>query len=264
MKTDHTKKTALVTGASSGIGRELTRIFAREGYDIVITARREERLMTIKNKLEKEFDNSVFVYACDLSKSDSPQKLYAYVNSLSIRINVLVNNAGIGDFGFFSKSDQKKNTAMINLNIASLTHLTHIFLPDLMSHDKSYIMNVASTAAFQPGPLMSVYYASKHYVLAFSEAIANELNESGVIVSTLCPGPTASEFQDTSNMEKSKLFEMFPVASSADVAEFGYKALIKEKRVAIYGLLNKIGAKTTALLPRKLVTAAARFIMEKK
>lgn len=259
-----THKTALITGASSGIGRELATVFAREGYNLIITARREERLQVIKKELEKRFKCKVHLFACDLAKDNSPKKLYNFVNNIPLEINVLVNNAGIGNYGFFSESDWQRNETMIKLNITSLTHLTHLFLPGLMKQKKAYIMNVASTAAFQPGPLMSVYYASKHYVLAFSEAIANELSDSGVVVSALCPGPTASEFQEVSKMEKSKLFELFTVASSADVAEFGYKAMMKEKRVAVYGFLNKVGAKVTALLPQKWVTSMVRAIMERK
>lgn len=264
MQNTGTKKTVLITGASSGIGRDLATVFARENYDLIITARRKERLQNIKTDLENEYNVKVIVYPCDLSDTDAPKMLYEFVKTQSISIHVLVNNAGIGDFGFFSESDWEKTSTMIHLNISSVTHLTHLFLPDLMSHEKSYIMNVASTAAFQPGPLMSVYYASKHYVLAFSEAIANELSDSGVIVSALCPGPTESEFQDVSNMDKSKLFEMFPVASATDVAEYGYRSLMKEKRVATYGVLNKIGSKATGLLPKRWVTSAVRFIMEKK
>lgn len=264
MLSPSTHKTALITGASSGIGRELATVFARESYDLVITARREERLQTIKKEIENRFGRTVYLFTCDLSDAESPEKLYRFVQDASLHISVLVNNAGIGDFGFFSESDWGKNAAMLNLNITALTHLTHLFLPDLMRHEKSYILNVASTAAFQPGPLMSVYYASKHYVLAFNEAIANELKDTGVVVSALCPGPTASEFQEVSNMDKSKLFELFPVASSAEVAEFGYRALMKEKQVAIYGFMNKIGAKLTPLLPRKWVTSIVRFIMENK
>lgn len=264
MQPPRTNKTALITGASSGIGRDLATVFAREGYDLIITARREERLQTIKKELESRFNCTINVFACDLAEVESPEKLYRFVNDASLTISVLVNNAGIGDFGLFSDSDWQKIAIMLNLNITSLTHLTHLFLPDLMRQEKAYIMNVASTAAFQPGPLMSVYYATKHYVLAFSEAIANELSSTGVVVSALCPGPTASEFQEVSNMEKSKLFELFPVASSADVAEFGYRALMKEKQVAIYGFLNKVGAKITPLLPKKWVTSAVRIIMDRK
>lgn len=264
MKSSTTKKIALITGASSGIGRDLATVFAKEGYDLIITARREKRLKEIKEELEREYNCKIAIFPCDLSQSDAPIKLHDFVNNMDVRINVLVNNAGIGDFGFFKNSDWDKNAAMLNLNITSLTHLTHLFLPDLMSHKKSYIMNVASTAAFQPGPLMSVYYASKHYVLAFSEAIANELADSEVVVSALCPGPTASEFQEVSNMDRSKVFDLFPIASSADVAEFGFRSLMKEKRVAVYGFLNKIGSKITRLLPGTWVTSFVRFIMQKK
>lgn len=259
-----TKKTALITGSSSGIGRELATVLAREGYDLIITARREDRLQEIKRELENKYNHNVYLFTCDLSESDSPEKLYSFVNSIPCKITVLINNAGIGDYGFFSESEWNKTATMLNLNITALTHLTHLFLPDLMENNKAYIMNVASTAAFQPGPLMSVYYASKHYVLAFSEAIAEELSDTEVVVSALCPGPTASEFQETSNMKKSKLFELFPVASSIEVADFGYRALMKEKRVAVYGFLNKVGTKVTALLPKKWVTSTVRIIMERK
>src|SRR6056297_2904563 len=257
------KKHALITGASSGIGLEMARIFAGEGFDLVLTARREERLMNLKQELEKDHSVRVHLFVADLSKPDAPNSLFQFCENQDLQINVLINNAGIGDYGFFSEADWAKTATMIDLNVKSLTHLTHLFLPGMLERGTGKIMNVASTAAFQPGPLMSVYYATKHYVLAFSEAIANELNDSGVIVTALCPGPTASEFQSVSNMEKSKLFNMFPVASSTDVAEFGYRSLMKEKRIAIYGVLNKLGAKTIPLLPKNVVTSAVRFIMEK-
>jgi len=211
MQTGNVTKTALITGASSGIGRDLSTVFAREGYDLVITARREERLQEIKNELENKFNNRVDVYACDLSENDAPKKLYQFITGLPIRIDTLVNNAGIGDYGFFCESDWEKNATMLNLNITSLTHLTHLFLPDLMSHEKSYIMNVASTAAFQPGPLMSVYYASKHYVLAFSEAITNEVKDKGVVVSALCPDQPLLNFkmsQTWKNQNSSTCFRL--------------------------------------------------------
>lgn len=257
-------KTALITGASSGIGLELACIFAREGYDIFITARREDRLLKLKQELENDFNISVWVLALDLAEAQSPQKIYDYAKSQSITINVLVNNAGVGDYGLFLNSDWKRQQTMINLNISALTHLTHLFLPQLMQNERAYILNVASTAAFQPGPLMSVYYATKHYVLAFSEALANELSCTGVTVTTLCPGPTESEFAETANKKKSKLFDHFPVPGSKEVAEYGYKAMIKGKRVAVHGLPNKISSKIIGLFPRKFVTAVVRKIQERK
>lgn len=258
------QKTALITGASSGIGLELARIFAREGFNLFITARREERLHTLKKELEDANSIRVFVLAVDLSKNDAPGKIHQFVQKHDIQITALINNAGIGDYGFFKDADWNRISSMIDLNMKSLTHLTHLFIPELLKQKDGYIMNVASTAAFQPGPLMSVYYASKHYVLAFSEAIANELSDSGINVSALCPGPTESEFQEVANMKKSKLFDRFPVATSQEVAEYGYKSLMNGKRVAIYGLMNKIAPKFISLVPRCWVTAAVRKIQERK
>lgn len=254
------KSTTLITGASSGIGMELARIFAREGHNLLLTARREERLKQLKASLEPEFDIEAAIFPCDLSEPEAPKALFDFCNKNKIEINTLVNNAGIGDFGLFIESDWNKQAVMIDLNVRALTHLTHLFLPMLVQQNRAYIMNVASTAAFQPGPLMSVYYASKHYVLAFGEAIAEELKESGVTVTTLCPGPTKSEFQETAGMEKSGLFKKFAVATSDEVAEYGYRAMMKGKRIAVYGILNKISAASVQLFPSRLVTPVVKRI----
>lgn len=257
-------KRALITGASSGIGLELAKIFAQNGHDLVITARRKERLEDLKSELEKEYNISVSIFTADLAEKNAPQELFDFTRQENLEIDFLVNNAGIGDYGFFHEADWEKNGAIIDLNIRSLTHLTRLYLPELIKKERAYIMNVASTAAFQPGPLMSVYYASKHYVLAFSEAIANELSDTGVTVTTLCPGPTESEFQQEANMEKSKLFDRFPVATSREVAEYGYKAMLKGKRVAIHGVMNKLSPKFTGFFPRSFITAVVRKIQERK
>lgn len=258
------KETALITGASSGIGLELARVFAREGYDLLITARRENKLLKLSDELESTYQIRVSCFVTDLSAPESPKELYDFAASGGLNITILINNAGIGDYGFFHESDWDKTASMIDLNMRALTHLTRLFLPDLISKKRAYVMNVASTAAFQPGPLMSVYYASKHYVLAFSEAIANELGHTGVTVTTLCPGPTESEFQEKASMQKSKLFDRFPVASSKEVAEYGYSAMKKGKRVAIYGVQNKLTPFITGLLPRNFITSAVRKIQEQK
>jgi hypothetical protein len=254
------ESTALITGASSGIGMELARIFAREGHNLLLTARRKERLKNLKETLEKEFDIEAATYSCDLSNPEAPKALFEFCSKNKIEINTLVNNAGIGDFGPFTESDWSKQAVMIDLNVRALTHLTHLFLPKLVQQKRAYIMNVASTAAFQPGPLMSVYYATKHYVLAFGEAIAEELKETGVTVTTLCPGPTKSEFQQTAGMEKSGLFKKFAVATSDEVAEYGYRAMMKGKRIAVYGVLNKLSAASVQLLPSRLVTPMVKRI----
>ena len=258
------KKTALITGASSGIGLELARIFAREGHDLLITARRKERLNGLKKELEQEFGIEVNTFPVDLADIDSPQKLYDFTQKQSLSVHFLVNNAGVGDYGLFHKSDWNRQAAIIDLNIRALTHLTHLFLPSMVEKESAHILNIASTAAFQPGPFMSVYYASKNYVLAFGEAIANELQDTGVTVTTLCPGPTESEFQKLANMEKSKLFDRLPVATSKQVADYGYKTMLQGKRVAIYGALNRIAPKIVSLFPRKFVTAVVRKIQERK
>ena len=257
-------ETALITGASSGIGLELARVFARNGYDLLITARRKQRLLELKYELEGTYNNRVKCFVTDLSEPDAPRQLHKYAVACDLPVTVLVNNAGIGDYGFFHESDWDKTATMIDLNMRSITHLTRLFLPDLINHKRAYVMNVASTAAFQPGPLMSVYYASKHYVLAFSEAIANELANTGVTVTTLCPGPTESEFQERADMKKSKLLDRAPMATSKDVAEYGFKAMKRGKRVAIYGISNTLTPFFMRLLPRNLVTSAVRRIQERK
>jgi short-subunit dehydrogenase len=257
-------KQALITGASSGIGLELARIFAGEGFDLVLSARREERLMNLKQELEKEHSIHVHIFAADLSKPDAPDALFQFCENQDLQIEILINNAGIGDYGFFSEAEWSKTSSMIDLNVKSLTHLTHLFLPGMIERKAGKIMNVASTASFQPGPLMSVYYATKHYVLAFSEAIANEVAEYGITITALCPGPTQSEFQETANMEKSKLMDRFPMPSSAEVAQYGFKALQNGKRVAIYGTANQFMTYIIKFFPRSWVTAIVRKIQERK
>lgn len=252
--------TTLITGASSGIGMELARVFAREGHDLFIIARREERLNDLKEEMESKHGVTVHVLPLDLSDRNAPQTLFDFTQKKNLTIDVLVNNAGVGDFGFFHESDWKWQETMINLNMKSLTHLTHLFLPKMIKLDSAYIMNVASNAAFQPGPLMSIYYATKHYVLAFSEAIANELKDTSVSVTALCPGPTKSGFQETASMEKSRLVNTMPLPDSRQVAEYGYKAMMKGKRVAVHGIINKIFAVAVRFLPKRLVTASVRFI----
>ena len=257
-------KTALITGASSGIGLELAKVFARENYDLIITARREEKLLELKNELQAKYNIQVWVISGDLAESEVADDIFNFVTEQDIEINALINNAGVGDYGLFIDSDWQRQLTMIQLNITALTKLTHLFLPMLSKQERAYIINVASTAAFQPGPLMSVYYASKHYVLAFSEALANELNGTGVTVTTLCPGPTHSEFVEKANMQKSKLFDRFPVPDSREVAEYGYKSMLKGKRVAVHGLPNKISSTIVGLFPRNMVTAVVRKIQERK
>jgi uncharacterized protein len=251
---------ALITGASSGIGYELAKILAQNQYNLILVSRNTEKLHEMKKSLEDTYSIKVQVLAKDLSMEGSSKEVYAEIKNQPI--DVLINNAGFGDFGFFESSDVHKITAMMQLNMVALTELTHLFLPTMIQQKSGKIMNVASLAAFQPGPLMAVYYATKAYVLSFSEAISNELQKTGVTVTALCPGPTNTGFADVASLSNSKLFTSLPIASAEGVAKFGYKAMIKGTVVAIPGNLNKFSAFLTRFFPRKFVRNMARKIQE--
>lgn len=258
------KNVALITGASGGIGMELARIHAARGNDLVIVARSTNKLTRLKTELETQYTVEVMAISKDLGKREAPEEIYRELQQQEIQVEYLINNAGFGDYGLFFETDWEKEEQMIDLNMKSLTHLTKLFLPDMIKRRSGRIMNVASTAAFQPGPLMAIYYATKHYVLAFSEAIANEVKDYGVTVTALCPGPTASGFQSAAAMEESKLVNSIKMPSSAEVADYGYQAMIKGKAVAIHGKANSMMAKTVGFLPRNLVTGLVRKLQEKK
>jgi short-subunit dehydrogenase len=257
----NSKKTALITGASSGIGYELAKVFAKKNIDLVLTARSEGKLFEIKDELENEYGISVIIIPLDLSDYQNSLKIYELLKAKKITVEYLINNAGFGDYGFFHESDWQKQEQMINLNITALTYLTHLFLKDMVARKSGKIMNVSSTAAFQPGPLMTVYYATKAFVQNFSEALANEVKGFGVTITALCPGPTESNFQAAAEMSDSPLFKR-KMPTSLDVAEYGFKAMMAGKTVAIHGVQNKILHKIVRFSPRKLVTSAVRKIQE--
>ena len=258
------KKTALITGASGGIGMELAHIHASKGDNLVLIARTKEKLDALKLELETQFGISVYNVSIDLSENNAPKAIYEELKGQKIHIDYLINNAGFGDFGDFAKCNWEKQLQMINLNITALTHLTHLFLPAMFKNDFGKILNVASTAAFQPGPTMSVYFATKAYVLSFSEAIANELKGTGVTVTALCPGATATGFKKTASLEKSQLFKGNQIASSREVAEFGYKKMMKGKIVVIHGVMNNILALSTRFAPRNIITAVTKMKLKEK
>jgi short-subunit dehydrogenase len=253
--------TALITGASGGIGLELARKLAAEGFDTILVARSAEKLEELSREIGDRYGRTATVVAADLSKVDGPQDVYRRVEEAGLEVHALVNNAGFATFGAFHESDLDRELGMIQVNIAALAHLTHLFLPRMVARGSGRVLNVASTAAFQPGPLMAGYYASKAFVLHFSEALAVELEGTGVTVTALCPGPTESGFQSRANMEDSKLVQS-GLMSSSGVAEFGYRALMKGKRVAIPGIFNKLGTLTPRLLPRTLVARAVKKLQE--
>lgn len=255
-------KTALITGASGGIGMELAKIFAANQTNLVLAARSEAKLIELKNELA-QYKVNVLVVALDLSQPEAASSLFDYCNSKQLQIDYLINNAGFGDYGMFVSGNWKKQEEMIRLNIQTLTHLTHLFLPSMVKRKYGRIMNVASTAAFQPGPLMSVYYATKAYVLSFSEAIASELEGTGVTVTALCPGPTESGFQNAAAMNESKIVKGRKLPTSKEVAEYAYKSMMNGKVVAIHGFLNVLLATAIHFTPRFLVRKLVRVIQDK-
>ena len=255
-------QTALITGASGGIGLELAHVFAEHGHDLVLVARREVKLQALADELTERHGIDTRVIVQDLTEPHAPENLYNALQEQGINIDFLVNNAGFATYGKFYELDTERELAMLQLNAVALTHLTRKFLPDMVKRGHGGIMNVASTAAFMPGPLMAVYYASKAYVLSFSEAIANELKDTGVSVTTLCPGPTESDFQSRAKMEDSKLVQGGLMDARA-VAVEGYEALMKEQTVVVPGVTNKLSIVLPRFLPRKLVTNIVRSAQER-
>jgi hypothetical protein len=257
------RKTALVTGASSGIGAELARVHAEHGGDLIVVARRREKLEALKAELEAAHGVTVHVLPKDLAQPQAPQEIYDEVRSRGVPIDYLVNNAGFGLRGFFHAQDWATNEAMIKLNILALAALTRLFVPDMVARHRGRILNLGSMAGFMPGPLNAVYYASKAFVISFSEAIANELRHTGVTVTVLCPGPTQSEFTRIAQMSDVNLTRT--LASARRVAEAGYEAMLRGKRVIVPGLANKITIHALLRLsPRRLSTRISRILMEKR
>ena len=256
-------KTALITGSSVGIGYELAKIHAKNGGDLVIIARRKELLNDLKHELEEKYKVKVYAIGKDLSQPGAAGEVYNELKRERISVDYLINNAGFGDFGLFAESDWIKQEKMINLNVTALTHFTHLFLPDMIQKGSGKIMNLASTAAFQPGPTMSVYFASKAYVLSFSEAINYEVRDKGITVTALCPGSTDTSFHNIAIDYRKKLKERSLISSGA-VAEYGYRAMLNGTAVAIPGIKNAIMASMVRFFPRKIILKAVRRIQEKK
>lgn len=244
--------TALVTGASTGIGRELALLFARDGYDLVLVARNEGALADVANQISK-LGRRTHVFAADLSDPAAAGRLHERLTAERIAVDVLVNNAGVGARGRFDRIPLERQIAMIQLNVTSLTALTHLLLPGMLERNEGGILNVASTAAFQPGPLMSVYYATKAYVLSFTEGIAEELSETALKITCLAPGPTETEFARAASMTTSRLFKG-EVMSAAEVAKAGYDGWRDGQRLVIPGTRNLIGALTVRFTPREMVS----------
>lgn len=252
---EDTQTYALVTGATSGIGLEFARLFAADGINLILASRGKAELEQVARELRDSFSVDVAVVPADLSDIHDVEKVYQYTKENKLPVYYVVNNAGFGDYGDITKTSWAKEQSMIALNITALTYLSKMYAADFAHQGGGHIVNVASTAAFQPGPLMAVYYATKSYVLHFSEAIASELHSKGVRVTALCPGPTASKFQEAAAMTESKLVAGKKLPTAAQVACYGYKAMKRGRVVAIHGANNKLNTYALRFLPRRTVRA---------
>jgi short-subunit dehydrogenase len=256
-------QTALITGASGGIGYELAKLFAKDHHNLVLVARSLPKLTQFASELERQFGISAKPISLDLAAAPAPQFLFDQLQREGIAVDILVNNAGYGKFGEFVEMPLEDALGQIQLNITALTHLTKLFAAPMAERGSGRIMNVASTAGFQPGPLMAVYYATKAYVISFSEALASELKDKGVTVTCLCPGATDTGFQGRAGTGNSILFKKLRPMDAKTVARDGYRALMSGKSLVISGLRNRLIAESVRFSPRKLVTAISRKILER-
>lgn len=253
---------ALVTGASSGIGRELARVLASRNTDLILVARSQPELESLAAELRAEHAVEAWVIPADLGDRAAPARLVGEVNDRGLTLEILVNNAGFGAAGRFDNANLERQLQMIQVNVTALTELTGLVLSGMVRRGSGRIMNVASTAAFQPGPLMAVYYASKAFVLSFTQAVAEEVRDTGVTLTALCPGPTRTDFATVADMQGTRLFNSPLTMDARTVAEYGYRAMMRGDRVAIPGFFNRLGAFATRLAPRTLVTRLARMAQE--
>jgi len=246
------KPLALITGASGGIGYELCQQFAKNGYNLILVARDEEKLKKYAAEFKKNHETESTIIIKDLSSTTAADEILHQLKHEKMSVDVLVNNAGFGSYGKFAETDVKKQLSMMQVNMVTLTHLTKLLLPEMLEKKSGKILNVASTAAFFPGPLMAVYYATKAFVYSFSQAIRQELKGTGVSVTVLCPGPTSTGFEKGADLQSSKLFKS-GLMDAKTVAEIAFKALMKNKAMIIPGFRNKVRIALGTLIPRNLM-----------
>ena len=254
---------ALVTGASGGIGYELAKLFAHDHHNLILVARSGSKLAQFADELQRQFGVSVKAIPLDLAAPPAPQFLFDQLQREDVAVDILVNNAAYGKFGEFADIPLEETLGQIQLNVTALTHLTKLFLGPMIERRSGKIMNVASTAGFQPGPLMAVYYATKAYVIWFSEALANELKGSGVNVTCFCPGATETGFAKRADTESSRLFKQMGPMDAKTVAQDGYRGLMKGKGLVISGFHNWLLAESVRFAPRRVVTSISRWVAEK-
>jgi short-subunit dehydrogenase len=254
--------TALITGASSGIGADLARVFARSGWDLILTARNEDALNEIATALRGATGRAITVVTADLSLDGAANVIFTRVAELRLQVDALVNNAGFASHGCFWDIPASTDIGELHVNIVALTHLSKLFLPPMIARRNGYVLNVASTAAYQPGPLMAVYYATKAYVLSLSEALSTELEGTGVSCTALCPGTTATGFQERAGMSNTRLLRL-KTGNSERVARAGYAGMVRRRRVVIPGFGNAAGAFAVRFGPPKLVGRIIRYLNSK-
>jgi short-subunit dehydrogenase len=256
-------KTALITGASAGLGLEFAKLVAEDGHDLVLVARREERLRALAAELTARHGVTVTVLGMDLAQRSTPKQIAEAVQAAGITVDYLINNAGFGSHGPFASTELGRQLEMVDVNVRGLVELTHLFLAPMLARKHGRILNVASVAAFVPGPLMASYYASKAFVLSFSEALSAELHGTGVTVTAWCPGPTATEFGKVANSDRKNLLRR-RVADAAQVARHGYRAMLAGKSVAIPGTANKVNTFLPRIGPRWLLRRVMAWFNRKR
>jgi short-subunit dehydrogenase len=248
--------TALITGASAGLGEHFAEALARRGHDLILVARREDRLNDLAKRVQADHGVTAHVIAADLAAPDAATRLAEAVAARNLPVSILINNAGFGARGAVAELDRALQARMIDLNCRALVELCHVFLPAMITARDGAILNVASTAAFQPGPWMTTYYATKAFVLSFSEGLHEEVKDHGIRVSALCPGPTKTEFAEVADMADSALFERMAAAPGPVVAD-GLKALDANRAVAVSGAMNKLSAASIRFIPRVMARRIA-------
>lgn len=257
-------KTVLITGASNGFGEEFAKLFAKDGYNLVLVARSEDKLKRLGYGLQDEYGlEKVCVVTSDLSRPESPEEIYEELKREGVHVDVLVNNAGVGVHGEFESTDLQREVDMLQLNIVTLVKLTKLFLPDMRMRGEGKILNLASVVSFMPSPLMAIYGATKAFVLSFSEALANELKDSGITVTALCPGASDTDFFNKADAETSRAANG-PLSTPEEVASAGYSALMKGELKVVPGIMNKVQTAASNIIPDSALASTMHYQMEEK
>jgi len=259
-------KLALITGASAGIGKELAKLHASKGGNLVLVARRKDKLESLKAELEKYYKTEVYIIVTDLAQKESPEQIYKELKENNLSVDFLINNAGFSRQGYFQEIDWAVQESIVMVNVMSLVKLTHLLLPDMIKRKKGRILNVASSAAFAPGgPLQTIYYASKAFIVSFSQGLAGELEGTGLSVTALCPGATETEFEKVSGLDKTRIFSIEKVFSAESVAIDGYEAMLNGDILKLTALsrTNKFVLKNMNLFPVKKIMQQIKMRQEK-